>query len=100
MAGPGEALVEVALAVLTNEPSRAGARVAADAVQTLASVETARLPGALLRGAVIHVLFTLLSCKSRNPQNKDTHKQFFRAKLLEFFSRLTSNASGDHKNIK
>lgn len=65
VAGPGEALVEVPLAVLTDKPRRAGARVAADAVQTLATVETARLPGALLWGAVIHVFLTLDSCKGR-----------------------------------
>lgn len=64
VAGPGEALVEVPLAVLADKPGGAGARVAADAVQTLASVETARLPGALLGGAVVHVLFALDPCES------------------------------------
>lgn len=66
VAGPREALIQVSLAVFSNETWRARARVAANTVQTLSSIKTAGFPGAFLRGTVIHVHFTLNSYKAEN----------------------------------
>lgn len=66
VAGPREALIQVSLAVFSNESWRARACVAANTVQTLSSIKTAGFPGAFLRGTVIHVHFTLNSYKAEN----------------------------------
>lgn len=59
VAGRRQAFVEIPFTVFSDKPWRAGARVAAHTVHTLSSVQTARLPGALLGGTVIHVHLTL-----------------------------------------
>ena len=59
MAGPGEALVDVTLAVLPGEARRAGAGVVAHAVDTLAPVQAAGGPRVMLGGALVVLGFTL-----------------------------------------
>lgn len=63
--GPRQAFIEIPLTVFSNESWRAGAGVTAHTVHTLTSIQTARLEGAMLGGAVIHVHFTLDSMCSR-----------------------------------
>jgi len=62
VAGPGQAFVEIPLAVFPDESRRAGARVAAHAVRTLPSVQTAGFEGAELGGAVVLVQLALEPC--------------------------------------
>lgn len=66
VAGPRQAFVEIPLTVFSDVSWRAGARITANTVQTLSSVQTARFPGALLWGTVIHVHFTLEPCRAEN----------------------------------
>ena len=62
MARPGEALVDVALAVLPGEARQAVARVVAHAVDTLAPVQAAGGGRVVLGGALVFLGFTLEAC--------------------------------------
>lgn len=59
VAGLRQTLIKISFTMFSNKARRASARVSADPIHTLPSVQAARLRGARLWSTVIHVDLTL-----------------------------------------